>query len=70
MAADSRHAFEAVKVFSCTLAGERERLGERVSAWLANQTDVEVVDQVVTQSSDAAHHCIAITLFYRRRRLR
>jgi len=36
-----------------------------VTAWLSNVPDREVVDTVVTQSSDEAFHCIAITIFYR-----
>ena len=57
--------FNGVKVFSATMAQERDQLGEKVSAWLADHPTVKVVDTVVTQSSDDAYHCITITLFYR-----
>ena len=61
--------FTGVKVFSATMAQEREQLGEKVTAWLKAHREanhpVEVVDKVITQSSDNAFHCLAITLFYR-----
>jgi hypothetical protein len=57
-------SFNSVKVFSATTATDRENLGERVSQWLEAHKSCEVVDRVVTQSSDDAYHCIAITLFY------
>lgn len=56
--------FNGVKVFSATMAQERDQLGEKVSAWLADHPNLKVVDTVVTQSSDEAFHCLAITLFY------
>jgi len=56
--------FTAVKVFSATMAQEREHLGEKVTAWLRQHPGVRVVDKIVTQSSDEAFHCVAITLFY------
>lgn len=59
--------FDGVKVFSATKQKEREELGETVTRWMDNQRDrVEIVDKIVTQSSDSEYHCIAITLFYRR----
>jgi hypothetical protein len=57
--------FNGVKTFSATMAKGREALGEQVTAWLSSAPDREVVDTVVTQSSDEAFHCIAITIFYR-----
>jgi hypothetical protein len=57
--------FTGVKVFSATKAGDRNVLGERISAWLSDRPEHEVVDVIVTQSSDAAFHCIAVTLFWR-----
>ncbi len=59
--------FTGVKVFSATKAKEREELGETVTRWLRNNADVEVVDRVVTQSSDDEFHCLTIVLFYRNR---
>ena len=58
-------AFNGVKIFSATMAKARDALGEQVTAWLSSAPDREVVDTVVTQSSDEAFHCIAITIFYR-----
>ena len=57
--------YNAVKVFSATLAKQRETLGERVTEWMQRNPDVEVVDKIVTQSSDSDFHCLTITLFYR-----
>jgi hypothetical protein len=62
---DARNAFNGVKTFSATMAKGRDALGELVGAWLASAPNREVVDTVVTQSSDEAFHCIAITIFYR-----
>jgi hypothetical protein len=42
----------------------RERLGEVVTQWLSEHPDLEVVDMTVRQSSDAAFHCISISVFY------
>ena len=56
--------FNGVKVFSATMAQERENLGDRITEWLRTRPHVEVVDTVVTQSSDEAFHCLAITVFY------
>lgn len=64
---DHRLSFTGVKVFSSTLADDRAQMGEKIADWLRKNPDVEVVDQVVTQSSDSAYHCLAITLFFRRR---
>jgi len=57
-------AFNGVKIFSATMAKAREALGDQVTAWLSSVPDREVIDTVVTQSSDEAFHCIAITIFY------
>lgn len=57
-------AFNGVKVFSATMVADRDQLGEKVSDWMARNADLKVTDIVVTQSSDEAFHCIAITLFY------
>jgi folate-dependent tRNA-U54 methylase TrmFO/GidA len=43
---------------------DREGLGEKITDWITNHPNCEVRDAVVTQSSDEAFHCIAITLFY------
>ncbi len=56
--------FNGVKVFSATMAQERDQLGEKITQWLSAHPGVEIVDKIVTQSSDEAFHCLAITLFY------
>ena len=56
--------FNGVKVFSATMVGERERLGEKITEWLRANPHVRTVDAYVTQSSDEAFHCIAVTVFY------
>jgi hypothetical protein len=60
----NNNAFTGVKVFSATMAQERDQLGEKITQWLAAHPGVEIVDKIVTQSSDEAFHCLAITLFY------
>ena len=57
-------AFNGVKVFCATMFAQREQLGETVTHWLAERPHLELVDLVVTQSSDAAFHCISISVFY------
>jgi len=56
--------FNGVKVFSATMVADRDQLGEKVTGWIANNPNKKVTDIVVTQSSDEAFHCIAITVFY------
>lgn len=56
--------FNGVKVFSATMAQERENLGEKVTAWIREHSTYQIVDTIVTQSSDEAFHCLAITVFY------
>jgi hypothetical protein len=58
---------DGCKVFSATMARERDRLGERVTDWLRGHPNFTVLDAIVTQSSDSEFHCITITLFYRER---
>ena len=59
-----QNRFNGVKVFSATMAQERERLGEKITAWLRDHPGANVVDKSVTQTSDEAFHCLAITLFF------
>jgi hypothetical protein len=61
-------SFTGVKVFSTTLARDREVMGETIGRWLAENPGLEVVDRLVTQSSDREFHCLSITLFYRERK--
>jgi hypothetical protein len=56
--------FNGVKVFSATQMRDRDQLGETVTKWLAAHPSYELAEIVVTQSSDSAFHCIAITVFY------
>ena len=58
-------SYEGVKVFSATKFKERESLGEKLTEWLQNNP-VDVVDTVITQSSDSAFHCYTITVFYQK----
>jgi hypothetical protein len=56
-----------VKVFSATKARDREVLGETITEWLRTHPEYEILDKIVTQSSDSEFHCLAITVFYRTR---
>ena len=59
--------FTGIKVFSTTLARDREQMGETITKWLKDNANVEIVDRIVTQSSDKEFHCLTITLFYRQK---
>src|SRR4051794_35465548 len=59
--------FTAIKVFSTTLARDRETMGDNITRWIKDNPNAEIVDRVVTQSSDKEFHCLTITLFYRQR---
>ena len=54
-----------VKVFSATKAKERELLGEIITDWIRSNPNNDIVDKIVTQSSDSEFHCLTITLFYK-----
>ena len=56
-----------IKVFSATKARDREVLGDVITEWIRSHQEYEVFDKIVTQSSDAEFHCLAITVFYRTR---
>src|SRR5262249_37572260 len=56
-----------IKVFSATKARDRESLGETITEWIRTHPEYEIFDKIVTQSSDAEFHCLAITVFYRPR---
>ena len=58
-------SFTGVKVFSTTLARDRDGLSDRITGWLREHPEIEVVDKVVTQSSDKEFHCLSLTFFYR-----
>mgnify|MGYP001249930871 CR=1 FL=1 len=59
--------FSGVKVFSSTLARDRETMGDNITRWLRKNPEIEIVDKIVTQSSDKQFHCLTITIFYRER---
>ncbi|CAN5171612.1 hypothetical protein BH11MYX1_BH11MYX1_18480 [soil metagenome] len=54
-----------LKIFSATKAKDREFLGETITDWIRAHPDFEIMDKVITQSSDAEFHCLAITILYR-----
>lgn len=57
--------FTGVKVFSTTLARDREMMGETITKWIKDNPQAEIVDKIVTQSSDKEFHCLTVTLLYR-----
>ena len=57
--------FTGVKVFSATKHKERDEMGEVITRWLRNKKGtIDIIDKVVTQSSDSEYHCVTITIFY------
>ena len=40
-------------------------MGDHITRWLRENPQCEVLEKVVTQSSDQEFHCLTITLFYR-----
>jgi len=60
--------FNGVKIFSATMVADRDKLGDKVGEWIRNKLRTpgfELTEQpTVTQSSDEAFHCIAISVFY------
>lgn len=60
--------FDGVKVFSTTLARDRESMGENITRWLKEHPTFEIVSKEVTQSSDKEFHCLTVALFYREKR--
>ena len=59
--------FTGMKIFSTTLARDREHMGDNITRWVQENQQLEIVDKTVTQSSDKEFHCLTITLFYRER---
>ena len=39
-------------------------MGAAISRWLKQHPELEIVEKVVTQSSDKEFHCYTLTLFY------
>jgi hypothetical protein len=57
-------SINGVKVFSATTYSHRERLGDLVTTWLHEHSDLAVVSVTVSQSSDAEFYCLSIVLYY------
>lgn len=57
------HEITMVKVFSETKHRERNRIGDKITEWLAAKPDLRIVRTEVSQSSDSEFHCLTITLF-------
>ncbi len=60
--------FTGCKVFSATLARDRDAMSDTINAWLAKHPDLDIVDKTVTLSSDKQFHCLTIILFFRERK--
>jgi hypothetical protein len=58
----SQRPITAFKVFSATKAADREVLGQRVSAWIAANPQLDVKKTVVSLSSDSKFHCLSFVL--------
>jgi hypothetical protein len=57
--------FDGVKVFSATKARDRDDLSGRITDWISNnKAKINIVDKVVTQSSDNEYHCYTLAIFY------
>lgn len=61
---------DRVEVFTATKASERRDLGRSVTSWLTQYRERggELMDYVVSQSSDNEFHCLSISLFCRDKR--
>jgi hypothetical protein len=57
-------SFNGIKVFSATMVADRDQLGEKITAWIAANPQYQVVEIVITQSSDERFHCVAFSIFY------
>ncbi len=60
--------FTGCKVFSATLARDRDAMSDTINGWLADHPGLEIVDKTVTLSSDKQFHCLTIVLVDRERR--
>jgi hypothetical protein len=60
--------FNGVKVFCATMVQQRQQIGEQVTLWIEDarrtRPGFQLVDVVVSQSSDEAFHCISICIFF------
>ena len=58
----SKNLMPVVKVFSATMAKDREVLGEKVTDWLRRNPKVQVDELRTMQSSDEQFHCITVVV--------
>jgi len=58
---------DGMRVFSATRRSEIECVGERATAWLAIQADLQITELWIAQSSCRAVPCYSLCLWYRRR---
>ncbi len=61
---ESSHSFNSAKVFAATMMNDRNKLGETITDWMQENPSFEVTEIYVTQSSDEAFHCLAMTIFF------
>jgi hypothetical protein len=61
---ETSHTFNSAKVFSATMMNDRGMLGETITEWMQANPRFEVTEIYVTQSSDEAFHCLAMTIFF------
>ena len=61
---ESKHKFNSAKVFSATMMNDRSMLGDTITEWMRDNPTFEITEIVVTQSSDEAFHCLAMTVFF------
>ena len=59
--------FTGCKVFSATLARDRDAMSDTINNWLGKHPELEIVDKTVSLSSDNQFHCLTIILFFRQR---
>ncbi len=63
MGAPTMEKLQTVKVFSATMARDREVLGDRVTTWIRSNPELSIQSTVVVQSSDQGFHCLSIVIF-------
>lgn len=51
-----------VKVFSATKSRLRDGLGDHITRWLRANPNIQVIEGVVSLSSDRYFHCLSIVL--------
>jgi len=61
-------SFTGCKVFTTTLARDREAMSDKITQWLQAHQELEIVDKTVTLSSDRQFHCLSIVFFFRERK--